>query len=251
MERLFHQEGRRSGATSQLYSEPRGADSSDRLLRLGGLGHNGESPWEGLLIHQQLALRAHCGKPSFHRGLYLERLESHHPPVRAGFDPLHRRQVRLLGLEGRGRWLRYHALCSPCFEAYAQPVGYGMVLRHRGPPVSGAIIPGRRARPLSSGDGSLLRARHRPLAALPPGTYLAPPTRHLLDRDGLGGRRPFPGVVGRWGCPSSAAWQASPSALTTNWGSSGSGSGTRVPSTWTSGGSGSTCWQLASSSGCF
>src|SRR5208283_2955420 len=66
------------------------------------------------------------------------------------------------------------------------------------PPVPGAIITGRRARPLSGGDRSLLRARHRPLAALQPGTHLAPPTRHLLDRDGLGGRRPFPGVVGRW-----------------------------------------------------
>src|ERR1022692_3139188 len=102
MERLFHQEGRRSGATSQLYSEPRGADSSDRLLRLGGLGHNGESPWEGLLIHQQLALRAHCGKPSFHRGLYLERLESHHPPVRAGFDPLIVGKFGYLGWKGEG-----------------------------------------------------------------------------------------------------------------------------------------------------
>jgi hypothetical protein len=187
----------------------------------------------------------------------------------AGFDPLRRRQVRLLGLEGRGRCLPYDALRSPCFEAHAQPVGYGMVLRHRGPPVPGAIISGRRARPLSGGAGSLLRVRHRPLAALQPGAHLAPPTRHLLDRDGLGGRRPFPGVVGRWRgaqtpegpasthssgrwwWSSSAAWQASPSASTTSWGSSGSGSVTRVPSTWTSGGSGSSCWQLASSSGCF
>src|SRR5208283_2074814 len=110
MERLLHQEGRRSRATSQLYSEPPGAESSDRLLRLGGLGHNGESSWEGLLIHQQLALRAHGGKPSFHRGLCLERLESHHPSVRAGFDPLRRRQVRLLGLEGRRRWQPCYAL---------------------------------------------------------------------------------------------------------------------------------------------
>src|ERR1017187_10419257 len=94
MERLLHQEGRCSRATSQLYSEPRGVESSDRLLRLGGLGHNSESPWEGLLIHQQLALRAHRGKPSFHRGLCLERLESHHPPLGAGFDPLRRRQVK-------------------------------------------------------------------------------------------------------------------------------------------------------------
>jgi nitric oxide reductase subunit B len=55
----------------------------------------------------------------------------------------------------------------------------------------------------------------------------------------------------RWWWSSLAAWQASPSALTTSWGSSGSGSVTRVPSIWTSGGSGSTCWPLASSSGCF
>src|ERR1039457_4205588 len=73
-----------------------------------------------------------------------------------------------------------------------------MVLRRRGPPVPGATIPARRARTLSGGDRSILRARHRPLAALQPGAHLAPPTRHLLDRDGLGGRRPFPGVVGRW-----------------------------------------------------
>src|ERR1017187_6697940 len=73
-----------------------------------------------------------------------------------------------------------------------------MVLRHRGPLVPGAVIPGRRARPLSGGDRRLLRARHRPLAALHPGAHLAPATRHLLDRDGLGGRRPFPCVVGRW-----------------------------------------------------
>src|ERR1035438_2507837 len=139
MERLFHQEGRRSGATSQLYSEPRGAESSDGLLRLGGLGHNGESPWEGLLVHQQLALRAHGGQPSFHRGLCLERFESDHPPVRDWFDPLRRWEVRLLGLEGRVHQPPYLALCliqpenvSPCFEAHAQPVGYGMVLRHRG-----------------------------------------------------------------------------------------------------------------------
>jgi nitric oxide reductase subunit B len=56
---------------------------------------------------------------------------------------------------------------------------------------------------------------------------------------------------GRSWWSSSAVWQASPSASTTSWGSSGSGSVTRVPSTWTSGGSGSSCWQLASSSGCF
>src|ERR1022692_2345933 len=186
------------GLPANYYSQPRGAKGSDHLLRLGGLGDNGESPWEGLLIHQQLALRAHRGKPSFHRGVCLERLESHHPPVRAGLDSLRRRQVRLLGLEGRRRWLPCYALCSPCFEAHAQPVGYGMVLRRRGPSVSGAIIPGRHTRPLSGGDRSLLRARHRPLAALQPGAYLAPPTRHLLDRDGLGGWRPFPGVVGRW-----------------------------------------------------
>ena len=58
---------------------------------------------------------------------------------------------------------------------------------------------------------------------------------------------------------SSALWcvvvvgslSASASASTTGSVSSGSGSGTKVPSTWTSGASGSYCWQLASSSGSF
>ena len=48
------------------------------------------------------------------------------------------------------------------------------------------------------GTGRLLRLRHSPLAALHPGAHLAPPARYLLDRDGLGGGRPFPGCVGRW-----------------------------------------------------
>ncbi len=143
----------------------------------------------------------------------------------------------------------------------------GLVLRRRGAPIPGAIVPGRRACPLPRGARRLLRLRHRSVPALHSGTHLAPPTRHLLDRHGLGRRRPFPGALGGWRgaqrpkswrlrsprCTCwwwfSAAFSESTWASTTSSGASGSGSGIRVPNTWISGGSGSSCWRLASSSG--
>ena len=56
MERLLHQEGRRPWTACQLYQGPHGAQSADRLFRVGRLGGVGEPAGQGLFLHEQLAL---------------------------------------------------------------------------------------------------------------------------------------------------------------------------------------------------
>ena len=48
----------RPGLPAQLHPRPGRARGPHRLLRLGGLGHRREPPRQGLLVHQQLAVRA-------------------------------------------------------------------------------------------------------------------------------------------------------------------------------------------------
>ena len=100
---------------------------------------------------------------------------------------------------------------------------------------------------------------------LQPSAHVAPAARDLLDRHGLGRRRPLPCADRRRrGAPRAEArascaaagrprrrclrqpLAASTSASTTAWASSGSGWATRARSTWTSGASGSSFWRPVS-----
>ena len=91
------------GLPPSFIKDPAEVEGPDRLLRLGGLGHGRQPTREGLLVHEQLALRAAGRQPAEQLDLSLERPQPDHPPGRHRRDPLLLRQVRLPRLEGRRR----------------------------------------------------------------------------------------------------------------------------------------------------
>ena len=164
-----------------------------------------------------------------------------------------------LGWGGEKTAAHFHDSALAGLEADPQPVGHREVLRRGGRAVPAAEPRRRRARALPGRAGGVLRLRSRVAPSLQPAAHLAPAARDLLDRDGLGGRRPLPGAAGGprgaegpdasartscsalWSSWFSAACSASGWASTTSWATSGSGSAIRARSTSTSGGSGRCC----------
>ena len=102
MERILHQEGRRARPAGELHQEPGRTAGPERVLRVGVVGDGHQPPRQGLLLHQQLAVRPDGGQQAVGRGVRLERDEPHHAARRPRPHPFHLRQVRLPRMEGRG-----------------------------------------------------------------------------------------------------------------------------------------------------
>jgi len=177
--------------------------------------------------------------------------ESHHPPGWSGPHPLRLRQVRLPGLKGEGadahmvhsavtpltltpsQWATgwYFAIVALLF--LAQSLLGGALAHYRVEPGAFYGIDIARFLPYT-----LARTWHLQLAIFWIATawvggrlFLAP---GWVARS-RGARKPASTLFWvRWCWWSLAAWPESTWASTTSWGNSGSGSGTRAPSTWIS-----------------
>ncbi len=175
-----------------VHQGPRRGQGPDRLLRLGHLGHRRQPARARTTRTPTTGPTSPGRQPPEQLHLPLERHEPDHAPRRHRRDPLLLRQVRLPRL-GRREDARALPRQRPRrMEADAEPVGHGEVLRRGRRAVPAAEPRGRRARPLPRRAGGVLRPRHRVAPALQPAPHLAPAARDLLDRDGLGGRRPLP-----------------------------------------------------------
>ena len=182
----------RAGPARAVHPRRGRARGPQLVLRLGGVGHRRQPARQGLLVHEQLAVRAGGRQPAELLDLPVERAQPRHPARGPGGGPLRRGPLRLPRL---ARHLDERARArqrARALDAHAEPEGGGPLLRRRRAPLPAPGPRRGRPRPLPRRVGRLLRLRPRAVPALQPAADLPPAARHLLDRHRLGGGRPLP-----------------------------------------------------------
>ena len=258
----------RAGPAREVHPRPGRARGPQLVLRVGGVGDGRQPAREGLLLHQQLAVRAGGRQPAERLDLPLERAQPRHPARRAS-APSSSSSAASTTSAGTATSASGHAhdsalarwTLTPSQKAVGLYFGVVALLFLLQALAGGALAHYR----VESGafygidlarffPYNLLRTFHLQLAIfwiatawVAGGLFLAPIVGGAEPRGQRAGvlallarprrrrlRQPRRRVAGHQRPPGRA---------------SGSGSATRARSTWTSGASGSSCWRSASWAG--